>query len=533
MAPTDPHQGGDLFDMAKDGTSIPNDAGKMRIIPSVPRPGEGEGQANANRSALADAASNPTHIPRSVQDIGAGGEVETGTGDQLPAAIESKRLHYGANEPLSKGHDRYDKHSRQRRVILREGLNNKAYLLTMDNSAEVFAKLPNPLWQDWDGWSIKDRFTIIEQVVEIERKLASTKFTKSGRVYFRKDIPNSDALVTSYRYAHQYLSVSLWGHSSKGGCGAAKRPAWILIVDHGPQGFVETITKNETKFIKAHARLRMNYARSLTEPESPDEMLVFLDRYLLLAQAMVPPQSPDDTHSPTLWHLDLHLDNVFVDAEAKQITRVIDWQSAAVLPFFYQCGVATMFKHQGPVSDDMTLWPKCPENYHSLEQDEKEKIDNLIRSECLHKYYLAITHNKNRRHWVALQLHEEVRTQPTRIAQSVWKDRDVFFLRRALVRIVNGWEDLCPDSSACPVRLSEKEIALHTHEEENRGHVSEILTLFRNNWGLPPNGSIESAGFNKIRTELSRMRDAFIEAADNEDRLLAEKLWPYQDTMEN
>ncbi len=80
MAPTDPKQGGDLFDMAKDGTSIPNDAGKMNIIPSVPRPGEGEDGVNANGSALAGAASNPTDIPRSVRDIGAGGEVETGTG---------------------------------------------------------------------------------------------------------------------------------------------------------------------------------------------------------------------------------------------------------------------------------------------------------------------------------------------------------------------------------------------------------------------------------------------------------------------
>lgn len=34
--------------------------------------------------------------------------------DQLPAEVESKRLHYGANDPLSKGHDRYDKHTRQK-----------------------------------------------------------------------------------------------------------------------------------------------------------------------------------------------------------------------------------------------------------------------------------------------------------------------------------------------------------------------------------------------------------------------------------
>jgi hypothetical protein len=80
MAQNDSHQGGDLFDMAKEGTSIPNDAGKMNIIPSKPRPDEGEGVVNANRSSLASAASNSTDISRSVRDIGAGGEVETGTG---------------------------------------------------------------------------------------------------------------------------------------------------------------------------------------------------------------------------------------------------------------------------------------------------------------------------------------------------------------------------------------------------------------------------------------------------------------------
>jgi hypothetical protein len=53
------------------------------------------------------------------------------------------------------------------------------------------------LWQDWDEWPMKDRFTTIEQIVEIERKLASTKFVKSGCIYFREDIPNSDALVTN------------------------------------------------------------------------------------------------------------------------------------------------------------------------------------------------------------------------------------------------------------------------------------------------------------------------------------------------
>jgi len=79
------------------------------------------------------------------------------------------------------------------------------------------------------------------------------------------------------------------------------------------------MAENEVKFVKAYAHPRMNYACSLTEPELPKEMLDLLDRYLQLILAMVPPLSPDDTHSSTLWHSDLHLDNVFVDPEYMQL----------------------------------------------------------------------------------------------------------------------------------------------------------------------------------------------------------------------
>ena len=82
----DPHQGGDLSDMAATGTTIPNDAGKMNIIPSVPRPGEGFNSttgitdANAREGTPAGAARGGTDIPRAYTEVGATGEVETGTG---------------------------------------------------------------------------------------------------------------------------------------------------------------------------------------------------------------------------------------------------------------------------------------------------------------------------------------------------------------------------------------------------------------------------------------------------------------------
>ena len=38
---------------------------------------------------------------------------------------------------------------------------------------------------------MKYRFEIISQIVEIERQLASVKFTKSGCIYFKGDIPEN------------------------------------------------------------------------------------------------------------------------------------------------------------------------------------------------------------------------------------------------------------------------------------------------------------------------------------------------------
>ena len=65
------NSGGDLFDMAKDGTTVPDDTTKPRIIPSVPRPGQ-YGTTKASEAdpnflggtTLAEAADNVSDIPR-------------------------------------------------------------------------------------------------------------------------------------------------------------------------------------------------------------------------------------------------------------------------------------------------------------------------------------------------------------------------------------------------------------------------------------------------------------------------------------
>ena len=44
---------------------------------------------------------------------------------------------------------------------------------------------------------MESRYSIIEQIVEIERKLVSTKFTKLGYIYFKEDMLDGEALATT------------------------------------------------------------------------------------------------------------------------------------------------------------------------------------------------------------------------------------------------------------------------------------------------------------------------------------------------
>jgi hypothetical protein len=48
-----------------------------------------------------------------------------------------------------------------------------------------------PLGSLWYQWPMKHRFEMISQIVEIDRQLASTKFTKSGCIYVKGDIPEN------------------------------------------------------------------------------------------------------------------------------------------------------------------------------------------------------------------------------------------------------------------------------------------------------------------------------------------------------
>ncbi|KIW71208.1 hypothetical protein PV04_03399 [Phialophora macrospora] len=119
MAESGRNSGGDLFDMAQKGTKVPEDSAQPRTIPSVARPDQVASEFDPNAlggRTLAAAADNAGDIPRTTRDTSAQ-DVLTGTGDTLPATVDSKRMHAVpggvTHDPFAKGSTRMTEHKVQ------------------------------------------------------------------------------------------------------------------------------------------------------------------------------------------------------------------------------------------------------------------------------------------------------------------------------------------------------------------------------------------------------------------------------------
>ncbi|KAJ6138059.1 hypothetical protein N7471_004545 [Penicillium samsonianum] len=120
MVQQDPHQGGSLSEMAAQGTSMPNDAGMMNTIPSVPRPDQraeniGFENEGIGKPSTAMAADHTTDLPRSTRDVGQTGEVISGTGNSMDAGVETKHAYMGTNHHAGHGDTRDLKHAKYSR----------------------------------------------------------------------------------------------------------------------------------------------------------------------------------------------------------------------------------------------------------------------------------------------------------------------------------------------------------------------------------------------------------------------------------
>ncbi|KAF9247522.1 hypothetical protein DTO013F2_3481 [Penicillium roqueforti] len=262
-----------------------------------------------------------------------------------------------------------------------EGQYNKLFQLTIDDRRDIIAKLPNPnagrphfttasevATMDFlrnflnlpvprvYAWSSrapenplgaeyiimeKQSGVVLNDLVDIERRLAATKFSKFGSLYYKDDLPdNSDSTSPLYldstgnEVRSKTFTIGPTNHRSFFDFGRGE-----LDIERGPWStvirFMMAIAQREIATAKAGLRYPLMPEGLFSGPgqyqPSLSKKLPSLQNYLKVAPYVLPENKA--THASVLWHGDLHAQNIFVDpADPSRIVGIIDWQSVIVVP---------------------------------------------------------------------------------------------------------------------------------------------------------------------------------------------------------
>ncbi|KAE8352381.1 kinase-like domain-containing protein [Aspergillus coremiiformis] len=473
----------------------------------------------------------------------------------------------------------------------REGQYNKTFLLTFDNGSEVVAKLPNPnagpkiltiasevatmdyareviglpvprvlswscdplnpvgseyiimekakgtaLGDIWYRLSSPSKHKFIRQVVELEATLASVPFPEHGCLYYTQDLP------TNY-FKNQ---LSLCGDGLKKFCigpvvdpifwsdGRAEmercQGPWRQLSD-----YATSIGINEKRWAVQNAQPRMNYYRSNVGREMPYEYMDLIEKYLLVVPYITQHESEStELLQPTLWHSDLHLNNVYVDLHTETITTIIDWQNTTVAPLILQAKVPRMVQHVSPLPLGWVM-PEKPKDYDALPEKDKLKADRLYESALCHKYYEVLTAKTNPQHYAAISHNDTWKSpliQPIRSISGAWSSREVFGLRSSLMAVAEHWPEL-QSAAHCPISFTEEERKLHNEEMENRDYIERLMEEFQDAGILPLDGIVDAEDYEIVQKTNHTQKKIFMSLAENEEeRVWMDKIWPYQDRPE-
>jgi hypothetical protein len=246
----------------------------------------------------------------------------------------------------------------------------------------------------------------------------------------------------------------------------------------------------------------------MEHPETPDDYVSLLSRYLRLAPYLLTTKSEQ---LKTISHPDLHLDNIFVNPETRRISCLIDWQSTAISPVFLQRKFPQMLEPLGG-SSQIT----APAG------DEEQRTDPL-------EYYQQLVKQGGSVRWETLnENYHSIRTKPISLVPGCWDREDLFSLRNSLLAVAAHWKDIAPDSTPCPIEFTSEELESHQNEMKLLEGLSSIMHQLQDEAMIPIGGMVRPEDHQRIQELNNQFKQDFIDLGEDDgQRALHANVWPY------
>ena len=180
------------------------------------------------------------------------------------------------------------------------------------------------------------------------------------------------------------------------------------------------------KFADRHPQSRHPWQYVSPLQASADAHVASLNKFKAVIPDIVP--RDEDSTRPRFWHPDFHAGNIYVDDEAN-ITAIIDWQGAWITPPFLGINPPSVLDY----GVDMLM--KLPDNFKSLDDDEKERLRYQVSQSLLITAYETKTAEINQINHKVMRLnHGQTLKQLEAFANSTWDD-GLYPLNECLLRV--------------------------------------------------------------------------------------------------
>ncbi|PVH68702.1 hypothetical protein DL98DRAFT_564620 [Cadophora sp. DSE1049] len=382
----------------------------------------------------------------------------------------------------------------------------------------VMEKAPGiQLFQKWDDLDDDSRLSLIKQLTELEHQLASIPFPASGHLYFMESI---------LKNKHILLDSSV-DPTSQYGIGPSCDRSWDMDQSRLNPSLSRNLDLGPWKSVAAYGRALADREifRLRTQLSTPPDRLHYAnieDDMALLQKAadlidrLESYPSLEQNSRPTLWHIDLHMGNIFVsETEPSKIVSLIDWQSISVSPLFIQARWPIFLE---PPDDCVQgfVHPQLPSDFATMDEGDKGLATHKFKQAARTKAYETGTYLKNRDAYNAVSVPRVFRELFIRCGEVF--EEGVEPLRACLIEISQSWEQLKLPGT-CPFYFTPNEIM--------RKFALEYLDTDSEGWIAPAMDFDEKQAQNKALFEYHLEN-----LADGKSRKELLRIWPFSESLD-